>query len=124
MALARTVAAGAWSGAGRSVDAGAGGGFPRSAAAVLFLNLLDGLFTLTFLQLRLAEEANPLMRVAYSHSPLAFMLIKLAVVHAGVLLLCANRRCTAARLALQAGVYLYAAIAVYHLSFLVSLLAR
>lgn len=124
MALARTAAAGAWSGAGRLADSGVGGGFPRSAAAVLFLNLLDGLFTLTFLQLHLAEEANPLMRVAYSHSPLAFMLIKLAVVHAGVLLLWANRRCTAARIALQAGVYLYAAIVVYHLSFLVSLVTR
>ena len=124
MALARTAAAGAWAGTDRAMDTGWVGGFPRSAAAVLFLNLLDGLFTLTFLQLRLAEEANPLMRIAYEHSPLVFMLLKLVVVHAGVLLLWLNRQCTPARVALQAGVYLYAAIVVYHLSFLVWLLTH
>lgn len=96
--------------------------FPRSAAALLFLNLLDGFFTLTFLQLKVAEEANPLMRLAYNHSPLSFMLLKLAVVNAGVGLLWANRQSAVARLAMNAGVLLYALIVAYHLSFLLTLL--
>jgi len=96
--------------------------FPRSPAALLFLNLLDGFFTLTFLQLKVAEEANPLMRLAYDHSPLAFMVLKLAVVNAGVALLWAHRESRVARGALLAGVFLYALIVAYHLSFLLALL--
>ena len=36
-----------------------------ASVALLVLNLLDGLFTLIFLQLGVAEELNPLMRLAY-----------------------------------------------------------
>jgi hypothetical protein len=95
---------------------------PKSAALLLFLNLLDGFFTLTFLQMKVAEEANPLMKMAYNHSPLAFMILKLAVVHAGVALLWANRGTKVARTAMNAGVLLYAVIVAYHLSFLLTLL--
>jgi hypothetical protein len=94
-----------------------------SPALLLLLNLLDGFFTLMFLQLKVAEEANPLMKMAYNHSPLAFMLLKLAVVHAGVALLWANRETKVARTAMNAGVLLYAVIVAYHLSFLLTLLA-
>jgi hypothetical protein len=117
-------AAAGWSGVEGQGSGGSGKGSLYRAAAVLFLNLLDGLFTLTFLQLSLAEEANPLMRMAYSLSPLAFMISKLAVVHGGVLLLWIHQRWSAARAALQAGVYLYAAIVVYHLSFMVWLVTH
>ncbi|HLL54562.1 MAG TPA: DUF5658 family protein [Myxococcaceae bacterium] len=95
---------------------------PWSAALLLLLNLLDGFFTLTFLQLKVAEEANPLMKLAYNHSPLSFMVLKLAVVHAGVALLWANRHAKVARTAMNAGVFLYAVIVAYHLSFLLTLL--
>jgi hypothetical protein len=95
-----------------------------SSAALLFLNLLDGLFTLFFLQLGVAEEANPLMRVAYEHSPVAFMMLKLLVVHAGVMLLRMGGQATAARVALRAGALLYAGIVVYHLAFLARLIAE
>jgi hypothetical protein len=95
---------------------------PWSAALLLLLNLLDGFFTLAFLQLKVAEEANPLMKLAYNHSPLSFMVLKLAVVHAGVALLWANRQAKVARTAMNAGVFLYAVIVAYHLSFLLTLL--
>jgi hypothetical protein len=91
--------------------------------ALLVLNLLDGLFTLSFLQLGLAEEANPLMRMAYERSPVMFMGSKLAIVHAGVLMLWVNRNAAAARAALQVGVLLYGAIVAYHLSFLLAVVA-
>ena len=88
------------------------------AVALLLLNLTDGLFTLTFLQLGLAEELNPLMRVAYERSPLLFMGFKLAVVGTGVALLCSHHEYRLAQWALKAGLGLYALINVYHLAFL------
>src|SRR5262245_48399640 len=86
-------------------------------AALLVLNLADALFTLSFLQLRVAEEANPLMRAAYAGSPVLFLGLKLLLVHSGALLLWIHRGAAAARVALAAGVGLYAAIVIYHCSF-------
>ena len=93
-----------------------------ASVALLVLNLLDGLFTLTFLQLDVAEELNPLMRVAYAHSPLLFMMAKLVIVNAGLWLLCLHRSLRASRLAIRAGAIIYAVINVYHLAFLTHLL--
>lgn len=87
-------------------------------AALLFLNLLDGIFTLVFLQMGVAQELNPLMRMAYEVSPLVFMLVKVGVVELGVLVLLMHRQYRFARWALNAGAFLYAAIVVYHLAFL------
>lgn len=92
-----------------------------ASVALLVLNLLDGLFTLTFLQLEVAEELNPLMRLAYEHSPLLFMLAKLVIVNAGLSLLCMHRGMKASRLAIRAGAVIYAVINVYHLAFLAHL---
>src|SRR5688572_20835744 len=61
------------------------------AVTLLLLNLLDGLFTLTFLQLGVAQEANPIMRAAYDLSPLGFMIVKMLVVNVGVVVLSAHR---------------------------------
>lgn len=108
-----------------SATAGARGavedaGVISSCIALLVLNLLDGLFTLAFLQAGVAEEANPLMRMAYEHSPAAFMGIKLALVNAGAAMLWMNRGTLAARAALGGGVLMYAAIVAYHCSFLLA----
>ncbi|HVE82964.1 MAG TPA: DUF5658 family protein [Myxococcales bacterium] len=91
--------------------------------ALLVLNLLDALFTMTFLHMRVAEEANPLMRAAYAGSPLLFLVLKLFLVHTGATLLWVNRAAAAARVALASGVGLYAAIVVYHCSFAARLAA-
>lgn len=91
------------------------------AAVLLVLNLLDGLFTTAYLQLGLAEEANPLMRMAWEVSPLAFMAVKLAVVSAGLMVLCAHRGTKLADVALKLAVALYAVILVWHLAFLAHL---
>ncbi|WP_164013660.1 DUF5658 family protein [Pyxidicoccus trucidator] len=92
-----------------------------ASVALLVLNLLDGLFTLLFLQLGVAEELNPLMRVAYEQSPLFFMFSKLVIVNAGLWLLCLHRRLRASRIAIRAGAVVYAIIVVYHLAFLTHL---
>jgi hypothetical protein len=103
-----------------------GASFHISPAAVLLLllNLVDGLFTLTFLQLEVAEELNPLMRVAYEHSPLAFMALKVTIVSLGLTLLCLHRSMRISQRAIQAGAGLYAVIDIYHLAFLAHLCLR
>jgi uncharacterized protein DUF5658 len=110
----------AWAGPVRvaaAVEGGRDASLRMRMAALLVLNLLDALFTLAFLQLHLAEEANPLMAAAYAGSPVLFLVLKLALVHGGALLLWLHRSTPAARGALAAGVALYAAIVVYHCSF-------
>lgn len=92
-----------------------------ASVALLMLNLMDGLFTLLFLQLGVAEELNPLMRVAYEQSPLVFMFSKLVIVNAGLWLLCLHRRLKASRIAIRAGAVVYGIIVVYHLAFLTHL---
>ena len=99
-----------------------GTGVLAAASLLLLFNLLDGLFTLTFLQLGVAEELNPLMRWAYEVSPLFFMALKLAIVNAGVLILWAHRVVGASRVAMAVGAVLYAGIVLYHLGFLSQLL--
>jgi hypothetical protein len=92
-----------------------------ASVALLMLNLLDGLFTLFFLQLGVAEELNPLMRAAYEQSPLFFMFSKLLIVNIGLWLLCLHRRLKASRIAIRAGAVVYGIIVVYHLAFLTHL---
>jgi len=93
-----------------------------ASVALLVLNLMDGLFTLTFLQLDVAEELNPLMREAYEFSPMLFMVAKLIIVNAGLTLLCLHRAMRASVLAIRAGAVIYAIITVYHLAFLTHML--
>jgi hypothetical protein len=93
-----------------------------AAALLLVLNLFDGLFTLTFLQMNVAEELNPLMRVAYAHSPLSFMTAKLTIVSLGLMLLCLHRSMSMSQRAIQAGAALYTVIDIYHLAFMTHLL--
>lgn len=105
-------------GAQRS-GAGAFRALPITAwsAALLFLNLLDGLFTVTWVELNVAWEANPIMRAALDGSPALFMLAKMVLVQIGTWLLATHSEAKPARLALSGGCILYAAIVVWHLSF-------
>jgi hypothetical protein len=87
-----------------------------AAAAIVVLNLLDGLFTIGFVQLGAAEEANPLMALPLSHGPLSFMLVKLSLVSLCVSLLWRLRMHRSAGAALYAGATAYSLLLVYHLS--------
>jgi hypothetical protein len=94
-----------------------------ASVALLVLNLFDGLFTMFFLQLAVAEELNPLMRAAYEESPMIFMGVKMLVVNAGLLLLCLHRKMKASRLAIRAGAVVYAGINGWHLFLLTHLIS-
>ena len=89
-----------------------------SPVLLLLLNLADALFTSVYLHLGVAEEANPLMRMAWEASPLTFMVVKLSVVSAGLFVLCLSRGTKMAEWALKASVGVYAVLLAWHLAFL------
>jgi hypothetical protein len=91
-------------------------GITSSSIILLLGNLLDGVLTLLLLQRNLACEINPVMRWAYEGSPMSFMIAKLVLVQAGLLLLCLVREEPAAALAEKGGAGLYAVIVAYHVS--------
>ncbi len=56
-------------------------------AWILVLNLIDAVATMVWVGTGRAQEANPLMAGLLDSSPLAFMLVKLALVSGGVVVL-------------------------------------
>ncbi len=93
-------------------------------SVILLLNLVDTLLTLAFVQLGWAEEANPLMNVLYRASPLLFVLLKLAMVQAGILILHYYRRLPIAQRALQGLAVIYVGLVSYQLAFVANLTWR
>jgi hypothetical protein len=94
-----------------------------AAVALLMGNLIDAVVTLLLLQLRAAEELNPLMRWAYEGSPLIFIAAKIAMVHLSVLLLCFHRRTPMARMAERLSAMFYSALAVHQIFCIAQVLA-
>jgi hypothetical protein len=90
------------------------------AALVLVLNLADAVFTLVYVRLGLASEANPFMKTALGSGPVAFMALKLGLVSLCVLLLQRLRErqlaVRAADVALVGSAVAYATLLLYHLS--------
>ena len=86
------------------------------AAALLVLNLLDGVFTLAAVHAGAASEANPIMAAPLGWGSVYFILIKTAMVSAGVLLLWRRRHRRLAIAGLYGATALYAAVFAYHLS--------
>jgi len=96
-------------------------GFPRACSLLLLGNLLDGLFTFTFLQHGIVQEANPLMRWLYTGSPLSFMLFKLFTVQLGLLVLWMHRCRKSALVGVRLTAGMYAMVVAYHCSIVASL---
>jgi hypothetical protein len=91
--------------------------FDKGLRAILWLNLVDALGTLTWLQLGLATEANPVMNWALQLGPSVFILSKVALVCLAVTLLWRYREVAGARLALVPVAMLYALVAGTHIGF-------
>jgi hypothetical protein len=83
--------------------------------ALVILNLLDAVFTLTWVQLGVATEANVLLEGVLDGSAVAFMLVKLGLVSLGVELLWRQRRRPLAVVGLVLCFATYNALLVYHL---------
>jgi hypothetical protein len=83
--------------------------------ALVILNLLDAVFTLTWVQLGVATEANVLLSHVLDASAVAFMLVKLGLVSLGVELLWRHRRRRLAVVGLVICFVVYNALLLYHL---------
>lgn len=86
-------------------------------AALLVLNLLDAVFTLLWVRLGLAEEANHLLRKLVEEHAILFMIVKISLVSLGSLLLWRRRHRPAAVIAIFTAFVVYYAILLYHLRF-------
>ena len=92
------------------------------ALTLLLLNLFDALCTITWVELRIAWEANPVMAFALEGSPVIFMVTKMALVQLGTWLLATHQQSRAARVALAGGCALYVGIAAWHGAFVARVL--
>jgi Mn2+/Fe2+ NRAMP family transporter len=86
------------------------------AAALLIMNLLDGIFTLAAVHAGAASEANPLMQLPLHWGAVWFIAVKTGLVSAGVLMLWRARERFLAHAGLVGLTLVYAGVVVYHLS--------
>jgi hypothetical protein len=86
------------------------------AAALLIMNLLDGIFTLTAVQAGAASEANPIMELPLHWGSVWFIMAKTGLVSAGVLMLWRARQRWLAHAGLIGLTVVYAAVVGYHVS--------
>ena len=87
----------------------------NSLSAVLALNVFDAFATITWVKAGIAEEANPIMDVFISHSPALFLLVKMSMVLAGCLILWRNRNAKVTLSVGRALVFIYVALAAWHM---------
>lgn len=85
--------------------------------AVVVLNLLDAMFTLWWVRLGLAEEANALLRDLVTERPVTFVLVKLGLVSLGCIFLWLRRERAFAVVAIFAAFFVYYLILLHHLSY-------
>ncbi len=86
--------------------------------AILGLNLLDAIFTLTWINAGLAREANPLLDEVVVNHPVVFSVVKLSLVALGSLLLWHYRRRSLAVVGIFLAFLVYYFLLLYHIGFL------
>ncbi len=87
-----------------------------SVALVLVLNVVDATFTLLWVQMGWATEANPVMAAMLNHSPVVFMLSKLALVSGGMGVLWKLRRLPLAKFGVGIASIVYIGIFAHHMT--------
>ena len=87
----------------------------RLVAAVLVMNLLDGILTIVWISTGTASEANPLLEQLAHQQPVLFMGVKTALVALGSLLLWRQRKRRAAVVAIFVCFLVYYFLLLYHL---------
>lgn len=85
--------------------------------SLLILNLLDAVFTLTWVRTGLAEEANAFLRDLVNEQALAFVLAKLGLVSLGALLLWRRRNHPLSVIAIFMAFLAYYLVLLQHLEF-------
>jgi len=87
------------------------------AQALLVLNLLDGIFTLVWVQYFSAVEVNVMLRDLVHDNMLRFMLVKLTLVSLGTLYLWRNRDRPLAVISIFIAFFAYYLVLLYHLQY-------
>lgn len=83
------------------------------------LNILDAIFTIAWIEMGVATEANPLLK-PIAHTSLIFMLVKIAVgTLCGLILKDRVNRIT--KTAIHIGLLVYIAVTIYHICILFAL---
>ncbi len=88
---------------------------------LLVLNLLDGIFTLLWVQCFGAGEANVLLRPLVMGSAVQFMLVKLALVSLGTLFLWRQRDNSLAFISMIVALFSYDLVLLVHVQYLARL---
>ena len=86
------------------------------ASALIVMNLIDAVFTLGFVELGAATEANPIMEILLSCGPVMFVIGKMGLVSLGVMLLWRLRHMKVALAGLVATTSVYGVLCLYHFS--------
>ena len=94
----------------------------KSIVAIFLLNVVDGLLTLLWVGMGIAQEANPLMDLLIGFHPAIFMSGKLALVALGIALLWRHLRLGVTVVAIFLLLLVYYSLLLYHLSFASQLL--
>jgi len=89
--------------------------FKNMLVAIVALNLFDAVATLTWINLGLAEEANPLMEPLISYCPSCFVAVKMAIVFLVCLFLWKERENSYALLASKIVFAAYTVLALWHM---------
>jgi len=97
-----------------------GGAFGTALALVWLLNYADAIFTIAWVQMGVAEEANPLMAEVIDR-PALFLLTKLSMVTLGCILLWRFRAAPLSRYMVVLALICYTIILVIHTNIAFSL---
>jgi hypothetical protein len=84
-------------------------------AAVLGLNVLDALFTILWVDLGIAHEANPILRPLFDIGPGTFFIAKMSLVSVALAFLWAQRRSSLVFAGLGLSTAVYGVLLAYHL---------
>lgn len=83
--------------------------------SLLALNVFDAVCTVFWVRLGIAEEANPLLRPLLEHSTMAFFVVKMSMVCAGLGFLWYHREVPLVKVGLAFATAVYGSLAVYHM---------
>ena len=88
---------------------------------ILLLNGVDAVFTVLWIQIGRASEANPLLAGLAHSSPVVFVAVKILLVSLGVTLCIRHLSRTSAAVAILFCAAVYSAVCIYHVTFMSTL---
>ncbi len=85
---------------------------------IILMNVIDGIFTIYWVWMQMAEEANPIMKMFLQYSPIVFMAVKVFLVNIGAWILWKYHHRVLSIICIVIAFLCYLAIILYHLQFM------